>query len=208
MTLGCEMLENKRLDEIQILLDEINARRNELNLREQFILKIMSSFLAVLFIIFGYAFKEDIYIVFLLIPAFLASGLSLILHQERIIYSLGAYIFRIENEVNSYLSKECLSWEKVIHEINSTKKIQLMDGSLHFIIMFPMLVIYIYSLYYIKLIYSNEWFFPYVFSLYIVYVLIISVSYWCLGTRRVYEWARQIVDKYYDEPVKEGQQVD
>ena len=202
------MLENKRLDEIQILLDEINARRNELNLREQFILKIMSSFLAVLFIIFGYAFKEGVYIVFLLIPAFLASGLSLILHQERIIYSLGAYIFRIENEVNSYLSKKCLNWEKVIHEINSTKKIQFMDGSLHFIIMFPMLVIYIYSLYYIKLIYSNEWFFPYVFSLYIVYVLIISVSYWCLGTRRVYEWARQIVDKYYDEPVKEGQQVD
>ncbi|MCK5509874.1 MAG: hypothetical protein KAI50_15275 [Desulfobacterales bacterium] len=208
MTAGCEMLENKRLDEIQILLDEINARRNELNLREQFILKIMSSFLAVLFIIFGYAFKEGVYIVFLLIPAFLASGLSLILHQERIIYSLGAYIFRIENEVNSYLSKKCLNWEKVIHEINSTKKIQFMDGSLHFIIMFPMLVIYIYSLYYIKLIYSNEWFFPYVFSLYIVYVLIISVSYWCLGTRRVYEWARQIVDKYYDEPVKEGQQVD
>ena len=119
VTLGCEMLENKRLDEIQILLDEINARRNELNLREQFILKIMSSFLAVLFIIFGYGFKEDVYIVFLLIPAFLASGLSLILHQERIIYSLGAYIFRIENEVNSYLSKECLSWEKVIDKINS-----------------------------------------------------------------------------------------
>lgn len=202
------MLENKRLDEIQILLDEINARRNELNLREQFILKIMSSFLAVLFIIFGYAFKEDIYIVFLLIPAFLASGLSLILHQERIIYSLGAYILRIENEVNSYLSKECLSWEKVIHKINSNRNILLMDGSLHFIVMFPLLIIYISSLYYIQLFYSNAWYFPYVFILYIVYALVISISYWHLGNRHVYNWARQIVDDYYDEHVKESQQVD
>lgn len=202
------MMENKRLDEIQILLDEINARRNELNLREQFILKIMSSFLAVLFIIFGYAFKEGIDIVFLLIPAFLASGLSLILHQERIIYSLGAYIYRIENEVNSYLSKECLNWEKVIHEINSDQYIQCMDGSLHFIIMFPILIIYVYSLYYIQLIYSNTWFFPYVFSLYTLYVLVISVSYWFLGTRSVYKWARKIVDDYYDEHVKKDQPVD
>jgi len=202
------MLENKRLDEMQILLDEINARRNELNLREQFILKIMSSFLAVLFIIFGYGFKEEIYIVFLLIPAFIASGLSLILHQERIIYSLGAYIFRIENEVNLYLSKECLSWEKVIHKINSNSKILLMDSSLHFVVLFPLLIIYIYSLYYIQLIYSDLWFFPYVFSLYIVYALIIFISYWHLGNRHVYNWSRKIVDKYYDEHVKEGQQVD
>ena len=202
------MVENKRLDETQILLDEINARRNELNLREQFILKIMSSFLAVLFIIFGYAFKEGIDIVFLLIPAFLASGLSLILHQERIIYSLGAYIYRIENEANSYLSKKCLNWEKVIHEINSDRYILIMDGSLHFIIMFPILIIYIYSLYYIQLIYSDIWFFPYVFSLYIIYALVISVSYWHLGTRHVYNWARQIVDDYYTEHVKKDQPVD
>ena len=117
--------ELSRLDEINILLDEINARRNELNLREQFILKIMSTYLAIFFVIFGYAFKEGVNFIFLLIPAFLASGISLLLHQERIIYSLGAYIFRIENEVNSYLSKECLSWEKVIDKINSNSKLPL-----------------------------------------------------------------------------------
>lgn len=180
--------------EIQIYLDEINARRNELNLREQFIFKIMSSFLAVLFVIFGYAFKEGINFVFLLIPAFLASGISLILHQERIIYSLAAYISNIEEEVNRCLSKECLKWEKVISKINSNKKIQLIDGILHLIVMFPIFLIYIYSLYLIKTIYYNEWYFPYVFGFYILYLIIILALYYHFGTRNFYNFVIRIIE--------------
>ena len=190
-------LENKNLNEnsvaIQIYLDEINAIRNELYSREQNILKIRASSLAVVFVIFGYAFKAGYEFLFLLIPALIASGFCLMLQQDKISYILAAHIHNIEEELNSYLPIKIMSLEKDMHKLSSNKTIQIIDASLFFLIMFPLYIIYLGSLYYISLIYNNAWFFPYVISFYIFCMIIILFLIYYFGERYYYATILEIL---------------
>ena len=139
---------------VDILLNDISQRKDEMNLREKAMLSILTAYLAGLFIIVGIFFDKSNDTVFLIIPAFLASGVALILHQQKIIYTLGAYIGLRENDINSIVRGEeinnnYLKYEKIIDAVNSNPKVLKMDKILMFITFFPILGFYFKGIFYL-----------------------------------------------------------
>lgn len=180
---------------INAFLVDLDARRADVISREAATFKITSAYLAALFVIFGYSFEKHIPFVFLLIPIFIASGLSLILHQERIIYLIGEYDRHIEKEVNLLLDKNCLNWETVMDEVGKNNKIICIDGVMHSIILLPFGILYIASIYY-GIIY-NEITYPYYLLIILPYsILFITLGYfyYYFGARKFSNSVKQILD--------------
>ena len=127
--------------------------------------------------------------------------MSLLLYQERMIYSLAAYIINIEDEVNDYFEKNYLNWEKIVSDINLDKKVMIIDGVLHFIVFFPLIIIYFLSLYFILQYYYTAWYFLPTVGLYVLYFFVLAFLFIYFGTRHFYEYTIQIARTSY---VKNG----
>jgi len=187
--------ENNLKEIINALLVDLDARRTDVISREAATFKITAAYLAATLIIFGYAFEKDIPFIFFLIPVVIASGVSLILHQERIIYLIGEYDRNIEKEVNSLLNKNCLNWETVMNEVGKNNKIVFIDGIMHLIIMLPFGVLYIASIYYG--IVHNEITYPYyllIISPYSMLFIVLGYFYYYFGARKFSNSIKQILD--------------
>jgi len=187
--------ENNVKEVINAFLVDLDARRTDVVSREATTFKITSAYLAALFVIFGYSFEKHIPFVFLLIPIFIASGLSLILHQERIIYLICEYDRHIEKEVNLLLDKNCLNWETVMDEVGKNNKIVFIDGLLHLITTLPFIVLYIASAYY-GIIYNEVAYDNYILFILFYSVLAITVGYfyYYLGARKFSNSVKQLLD--------------
>jgi hypothetical protein len=201
-----------------LLLEDINRRRKEMSLREKSMLTILTAYLGALFVVIEFVFVQGNRSVFLLIPAFLASGVALILHQERIIYSLAAYICMREEDINSIiimppeeeinysLDKYQLRYETLYHKFSSGW-ILITDMVLMFITFFPILLVFLWSLIYLYQNYGHNWpilstiaselplclienKFLILFGIYIALFLIIVRIFIFLGDRTFYEKAK------------------
>lgn len=151
-----------------LLLEDINQRRKEIFLREKSMLTVLTAYLGALFVVIGFVFVQGNHSVFLLIPAFLASGVALILHQERIIYSLAAYISMREEDINSIISmppeeeinysldKYQLRYETLYHKFSSGW-ILITDMVLVFIVFFPILIVFLWSIISLYQNYGHNW---------------------------------------------------
>lgn len=187
--------ENNIKEVINAFLVDLDARRTDVISREATTFKITSAYLAALFVIFGYSFEKHIPFVFLLMPIFIASGLSLILHQERIIYLIGEYDRHIEKEVNLLLDKNCLNWETVMDEVGKNNKIVFIDGLLHLIITLPFIVLYIASVYY-GIIYNEVAYDNYILFIlfYSVLAIIVGYFYYYFGARKFSNSVKKLLD--------------
>lgn len=187
--------ENNTQEVINAFLFDLDARRTDVISREATTFKITSAYLAAVFVIFGYSFEKHISFVFLLMPIFIASGLSLILHQERIIYLIGEYDRHIEKEVNLLLDKNCLNWETVMGKVGKNNKIVFIDGFLHLIITLPFIVLYIASVYY-GIIYNEVAYDNYILFIlfYSVLANIVGYFYYYFGSRKFSNSVKQLLD--------------
>lgn len=206
---------------VHCILDDIDKRRTEINIHEKSILTITNTYFAALFVVVGIVFKEGIFSMFLLIPAFIASGMALILHKQRIIYTIGAYISMREQEINSIINMYedeinpfsdiyPLKWEKFIHKFNSSRRILIIDTVSMSITFFPFLILYLKSLAYLYHEYLNEYSIPsFLFSLiswiiikkfliiFIVYILIfctIFITFLYINSRNYSEDTNKILE--------------
>jgi hypothetical protein len=207
----------QKKDIIDIISEDISQRRKEMFLRENVMLTVLTAYLAALFVVIGFVFKDNVLdvnyikLIFLLIPVFLASGVAIIIHQQRLIYTLGAYIGVREEEINSILrgengieSKDFLKYEKFIHEINSSRVILVIDGFLMLITFFPILALYLGSLNYIHKLDTGKWFYYdsvyiwYVTIFYILIFFIILFLFYYIGTRAYYEFVKKRFERNAD----------
>jgi len=178
-------MNNSENDVINVLINDINAHRNEIIYHNAVILKIYSFFASVSYIFFGLGFFKKINFVFLITPIFILSGLSLMTFQVKSIHLLAAYIKSIEDKINIYLNKECLEWERVIEDVNSNKQIVLINSFLYIILSFPIFLIYVYCLYFIMAVYSDVWFSLYLILFYVINLILFIYIFFSQSFRYV-----------------------
>lgn len=179
---------------VQIHLTDLEITKSEITKRLEGYLKIISTFLLVIFVIFGYAVNEKINFLFLLIPAFILSGMSLILNKLKSIYFLGVYYNGIEKKINEIFDIDLINWEETIYKINGNKFIYIVNMYLHFMILLPIILLYFASLSNIYLLYKNECFFIPVIVFYCITLLVTSYIYIIFGKRIFYSKINQIVE--------------
>jgi len=190
---------------IDLILHDINQRKEDIRSSERSTSTIFPAYFGAIFVIIGFAFNNpNIRPILILLPAFIASGVALVLTQQRIVYTFAAYIGMREEEINHILdndreveSKDYLKYEKLIDKFYSSRRIQLIDNVLGFITFAPILAIYVVSSYYnykldnggLHFYYSD--YILYLTVFYGVILIIIVLIFIYMAGRFYYKYARK-----------------